>query len=309
MRTIKSFLIMIVVTWLWGGATAVYGQETVGLLQGQVFDSQGAVTPGATIKIDGAAISQAGVTDADGRYRLVAVPPGSYRLTVSLDGFRTTIVENIQVLLGRATAVDVTLAVGAIQEQVSVVGVTPRLDTTQTTIQTNLTTQIIDAMPKGVNIGSLFKLAPAARPEPLSGQFQIDGASGSENSFMVDGLETANFRTGSLNLNNNIPFEFVEEISIKTSGFHAEFGGATGGVIAVATKSGTNSYRGLFGSTFQPSGLEGNPRQVLNSFRSGTGPAFVQVNEYLKPQKDSFTNYFPVIGGGGRFLRTEHGSS
>lgn len=275
------------------------GQETGGVVQGAVVDSSGGAIPGAAVRIEGGAVSQSTTTDGQGRYRFAAVPPGAHRVTVAVDGFRTLVLEDVNVLIGRATAVNVTLALGAVTEAMTVTAVTPRLDTTQTTIQTNLTAAALETLPKGVNMSSVFKLAPAARPEPLSGQFQIDGASGSENSFLVDGLETSNFRTGVLNLNNNLPFEFVEEMSIKTSGFNAEFGGATGGVVNVVTKSGTNQFRGLFGSTFEPGGLQGNPRKTLNAFRSGTGAAFVQVNEYLQPKKDTFTNYFPVMGLGG----------
>ena len=106
-------------------------------------------------------------------------------------------------------------------------------------------------------MASLLKLSPAARPGTPERRYQIDGASGSENSFMIDGLETPNFRTGMLNVNNNLPFEFIQEMSIKTSGFNAEFGGATGGVISVVTKSGTNSFRGMGGIEFERSRLDG----------------------------------------------------
>lgn len=61
----------------------------------------------------------------------------------------------------------------------------------------------------------------------------------------IDGLEVSNFRTGSLNPNNNLPFQFVQEIQIKTSGFEAEYGGATGGVINVVTKGGSKAVTNI----------------------------------------------------------------
>ena len=163
--------------------------------------------------------------------------------------------------IGKATTIDFTLNVGGLAEQVTVEADAARVDIAQTTIQTNVTAAAIENLPKGTNMGSLLKLSPAARAEPMSGQYQIDGASGSENSFMIDGLETSNFRTGTLNINNNLPFEFIQEMSIKTSGFNAEFGGATGGVISVVTKSGTNSFRGMGGIEFENDGLNGDPRR------------------------------------------------
>ena len=212
------------------------------------------------------------------------MPPGTYKLTTTLQGFSTGMAENVAVAIGKTTTIDFALNVGGVAEQVTVEADSQRVDVAQTTIQTNVTAAAIENLPKGTNMTSLLKLAPAARQEALSGGFQIDGASGSENSFMIDGLETGNFRTGVLNVNNNLPFEFIQEMSIKTSGFNAEFGGATGGVVSVVTKSGTNSFRGMGGIEFEGSAMNGNPRPTLNSFRSGTGANFVQVNEYLDAQ-------------------------
>jgi len=79
--------------------------------------------------------------------------------------------------------------------------------------------------------------------EGHTGSVQVDGASGSENTFILNGQEVTNFRTGSLNT-NNIPSRFVQEVQSRSSGFEAEFGGASGGVINVTTRSGTNAFHG-----------------------------------------------------------------
>ena len=92
-------------------------------------------------------------------------------------------------------------------------------------------------------------------------------------------------------------------MSIKTSGFNAEFGGATGGVISVVTKSGTNSFRGMGGIEFENDSLNGDPRGILNKYRSGSGASFVQINEYLPVKSDTYKNYYPVFGIGGPILR------
>ncbi len=284
-------------------APPAFAQETTGAVAGTVVDSSKAAIPGATVKLEGGAVNQMQVTDENGRYSFAAIPPGTYRLTTSLQGFGTNLSENVPVAIGKATTVDVTLSVGGIAEQVTVEAAAARVDTAQTTIQTNVTAAAIENLPKGTNMTSLLKLAPAARQEALSGGFQIDGASGSENSFMIDGLETGNFRTGVLNVNNNLPFEFIQEMSIKTSGFNAEFGGATGGVISVVTKSGTNQFRGMAGIEFESDAMNGSPRPALNSFRTGTGANFQQTNEYLPYKEDSYTNTYPVVGLGGPILR------
>ena len=284
-------------------ATPAIAQEITGAVSGTVVDSSKAAIPGATIKLEGGSVNQLQVSDGNGRYTFAALPPGTYKMTTTLSGFSTSLAENVVVAIGKTTTIDFALNVGGVAEQVTVEADAARIDTAQSTIQTNVTAATIENLPKGTNMTSLLKLAPAARQEALSGGFQIDGASGSENSFMIDGLETGNFRTGVLNVNNNLPFEFIQEMSIKTSGFNAEFGGATGGVISVVTKSGTNQFRGMGGIEFEPSSLAGDPRGRLNSFGTGTGASFVQVNEYLNDKQDDYTNVFPVFGLGGPILR------
>ncbi len=284
-------------------ATPATAQDITGTVAGTVVDSSKAAIPGATVKLEGGAVNQIQVSDGNGRYAFAAVPPGTYKMTTTLSGFGTSQAANVEVAIGKTTTIDFALSVGGVAELVTVTADTQRVDVTQSTIQTNVTAAAIENLPKGTNMSSLFKLAPAARQEPLSGGFQIDGASGSENSFMIDGLETSNFRTGVLNNNNNLPFEFIQEMSIKTSGFNAEFGGATGGVISVVTKSGTNQFRGMGGIEFESDAMNGAPRPALNRFRTGTGANFVQLNEYLPFKEDSYTNYYPVFGLGGPILR------
>jgi len=288
-----------------GGGSMASAQETTGAVSGTVKDSSGGVIPGATIALQGGVVNRFEVSDGNGQFLFAAVPPGTYRITATLSGFAPQVAEGVVVSIGRTTPIDVALKAGGISEQVTVTATAAVIDTAQTTIQTNVSAALIDTLPKGTNMSSLFKLAPSARAEPLSGQFQIDGASGSENSFVLDGLETSNFRTGVLNTNNNLPFELIEDIQIKTSGFNAEFGGATGGVISVVTRSGTNAFRGNLGMQWDPSSLEGDPRQVLNSYRSGTGAAFVQINEYLQPKKDTRNSYYPLLAIGGPIAKNK----
>ena len=275
-------------------------QETSGTIQGNVNDATGARVPGATIKVDGLSISRTVTADVDGFFRLLQVPAGTYKVTVSAASFSTTVVDGVIVQLGKTTPLEISLKVGAVSEQVNISSESVvRIDPADNKIQTNISARVVDALPKGMNMSTLLKVSPATRVEAKSGQFQVDGASGSENSFIIDGLEVSNFRTGVLNGNNNLPFQFVQEIQIKTSGFEAEFGGATGGVINVVTRGGSNEYHGEVGMQFEPNQLWAGPRPFLNSFRTGTGASFVQINEYIRPQRDDFNNYFPTFGFGG----------
>src|SRR6266498_2691822 len=288
---------------------AAFGQETSGTISGTVSDASGARIPGATVKVEGAAFVRTATTDSDGYYRMLQIPPGVYKVSVTASNFATANATDVNVALGKTTEIDFSLKVGSVSEQVVVssdeIG---RIDPTGSKIQTNITPRVFDSLPKGTNLTSLLKVSPAARPEALSGSssmgqtggIQVDGASGSENSFIIDGQEVSNFRTGALNPNNNLPFQFVQEIQIKTSGFEAEYGGATGGVINVVTKGGSNQFHGEAGIQFEPDSLFAGPRPFLNSFRTGaTAATFRQTNEFIRADRDEFTNYFPAFALGG----------
>ncbi|MBS1811036.1 MAG: TonB-dependent receptor [Acidobacteria bacterium] len=281
-------------------APIAMAQETTGNIEGTVSDATGARVPNATIKVEGAAFTRTTTSGEDGFFRILQVPPGIYKVTVSATNFSSTVAESVSVVLGKSTELTFSLKAGSVSEAVTITSDDiARIDTSDNKIQTNITSKVIDALPKGTNMTSLLKISPAARAESRSGQFQVDGASGSENSFIIDGQEVSNFRTGVVNFNNNLPFQFVQEIQIKTSGFEAEFGGATGGVINVVTKGGTNEWHGEGGIQGEPGGLQAGPRPFLYQFRTGTGAAFSQTNLYLKPNKDDFSNIFPAFGVGG----------
>jgi hypothetical protein len=216
---------------------------------------------------------------------------------VSAGNFRTTNLTDVQVTLGKATPVDFALEVGGIAGSVNVASsdVAP-IDTTESKIQTNITSRDIELLPRGTNFASALKAAAPVRSEVTGGGFQIDGASGSENTFVIDGQEVTNFRTGTLNNNNNIPFAFVQEIQVKSNGFEAEYGGATGGVINVVTKSGGNEFHGNVGIQFEANRFFGDPRRILLADN-------VVGGRYLQPKKDNFLNTFPSIDFSGPIVK------
>lgn len=296
-RTLSTILCVLLLSLV---APFALAQETTGNIEGTVSDATGARIPNATVKVEGAAFSRTTTAGSDGFFRVLQVPPGIYKITASAANFSSSIAESVSVVLGKSTELTFSLKAGSVSEAVTITSDDiARIDTSDNKIQTNITTKVIDALPKGTNMTSLLKVSPAARAESRSGQFQVDGASGSENSFIIDGQEVSNFRTGTINFNNNLPFQFVQEIQIKTSGFEAEFGGATGGVINVVTKGGSNEWHGEGGIQFEPNQLWAGPRPFLYSFRTGTGAAFSQTNRYLKPDKDDFNNLYPAFGVGG----------
>lgn len=108
-----------------------------------------------------------------------------------------------------------------------------------------------------------------------------------------------------MNANNAIPTQFVQEVQVKSSGFDAEFGGATGGVISVVTKGGGNDFHGEFGTQFDTPKFGGNPRPTLLRFTSGTGAGFVQSTEYVNPPKSGGLNTFPTANLSGPIIKNK----
>ncbi len=282
-------------------------QEITGSIEGTITDSQGGRIAGATVQVSGNAYNRKVTTDEQGFFRLLQVPPGRYTLTVTAANFGTTKQEQLEVVLGRATVTELALNPAQVAEQVVVTGNgTLAIDPTNNKIQTSLTEKHIDLTPKGVNFSSILRVSPATRSEPLNAGFQVDGSSGAENTFIIDGLEVTNFRTGQLNGVTNIPFEFVREVQVKTSGFEAEYGGATGGVINVVSKSGGNQWHGHAGFQFETDSLgfgKTRPIQVTNASQLQFITPGASNNTFLNPPDDEFTNLFPSFSLGGPIVK------
>jgi hypothetical protein len=309
MRTIKLLIFAAALAVSLAGVS--FGQEMTGSIEGTVKDPQGNVVPGVTVTVEGTSLgfNRTTTTDNLGRFSLTQVPPGKYKLTTSpTAGFGESVIQEVQVTLGAATAANFTLQAAGVGASVDIAASdVAGIDLAGNRIQTNITQRTAELLPKGVNFTSLLATAPAVRNEPLSGGFQIDGASGSENTFIIDGQEVSNFRTGVLNTNNNIPFQFVQEVQVKSSGFEAEFGGATGGVVNVVTRGGSNEWHGEGGLEFRPSRLQGTPRPFLRLTTvapiAAIGQTGLSTSEFIPVPKDGGTDVFPHASLGGPIIK------
>lgn len=287
---------------------SIRAQETTGEIQGTVKDPQGAVVPNAAITITGVSVglNRTIQTNSDGFYRVRQIPPGTYKISVSATGgFAEQVRENVQVGLGNATTLDFSLGVASVSTTVDVSadsGVV--VDTTETKAQDNLSARQIDTLPKGTGFTSLLNRTSSLRSDALSGQFTVNGGTGPENSFIVDGQELQNFRRGFLNDANDTPYQSIQELQVKTSGFEAQFGGATGGVISVVTKGGTNDWRGEFGMQFNTAKLNAGPRAVYNNL-TGVNTASGEFPELLPQKKDTGSNFFPTASLSGPIIKNK----
>ncbi|MDQ1474483.1 MAG: hypothetical protein QOJ99_5963 [Bryobacterales bacterium] len=230
---------------------AAFAQETTAGIQGTVKDSSGSTVSNAAVEVSSPALitSKKLQTDGVGAFRFTALPPGKYSLTVTAPGFRTAREASIVLTAGRLPSIDVQLQVGAVAETVEVTDQSPSVDVTQSKVAVTVDKEILENIPKGRSFQSVIPFAPGARQEPLqSGTsnrdngFQIDGATDSENIYLVDGVNVTNIQNGGVG--KNFQTEFIQEVQIKSSSFEAEYGGAIGGVINAIAKRGSNTWHG-----------------------------------------------------------------
>jgi outer membrane receptor protein involved in Fe transport len=230
-----------------------FAQETTAGIQGVIRDPSGATITGATVEVSGPALigTRTVQTDDGGNYRITALPPGTYAITVTAKGFRVGKISGLELATGRLPNLDIRLEIGGVSEIVEVSSIAPIVDTSQSKVATTVEREALTDLPVGRSFQSAIPFAPGARLEPLqSGTatagstlgFQIDGASDSENVYMVDGVNITNIQNGGVG--KDFQMDFIQEVQVKTSSFEAEFGGALGGVINVLPRRGSNEWHG-----------------------------------------------------------------
>ena len=241
-------------------AVPVAAQEQSGSIEGVVRDSSGGVLPGVTVEARSpqSVGASSAVTDSKGVYRFPALPPGTYEVTANLSGFTPAKVANVTISLGQGLKIDLTLNVATVQETVQVTGESPLIDVKQNASFATMSKDVIDRIPKGRDFTSVIQTAPGAQAESKAGgEAQIDGASGSENRFIIDGMDTTNVFSGVSG--KTMLVDFIQEVQVKSSGYNAEFGGAMGGVVSALTKSGSNQFRGSIGTYYQSDAVATGP--------------------------------------------------
>ncbi|MBI3471183.1 MAG: TonB-dependent receptor [Candidatus Solibacter usitatus] len=286
-------------------AVAAFGQESTGKITGTVTDDSGAAVPNAKITATGPTLPR-GLeisSDAYGNFLFPSVPIGVYTVTTTAPGFSTVRQLNLEVKLGSIVTYNPKLPVGKVTETVEVTESATAIDTTSSRTATNIAANQFDNLAKGRTFNTILALAPGVRQEPKAGNagvggIQVDGASGSENVYYIDGAEVSDIRSGALRANNAIPFEFIQEVQIRSGGFEAEHGGATGGVINVATKSGTNSFHGQAFYAFTNSSMNAGDRGFWK-----LSPSNVNAAEFFRPKEDDYFIRYPGGQIGGPILK------
>jgi hypothetical protein len=228
-------------------------RATTGDLTGVVSDSSHAILPGATVTATNVDtnLSRSALTDSTGRYTIPALPPGSYTVKAEMTGFAPQERQGITLLLGTTATLDFTLAVASQTERVLVSTEPPSpIDPQQTAVATVISKRQIDALPiNGRNFISFSVITPGVSTDqtPQQGASATSGLTfagqrGRSNNITVDGLDNNDITIGSVRA--TFSQEAVQEFQVLTNSFSAEFGKASGGIVNIVTKSGTNTTSG-----------------------------------------------------------------
>ena len=244
-------------------ACPLFAQQTTGTITGRVIDPQGIAVPGATLTSTSTAtgLVRTDVSDDQGMYRLTALPVGTYDLVAELSGFTRIERQGLVVNVSETTSLNLTLRVAQVAETITVVGDTPLIPTTSSSIGQVVDLARIERLPlngrqfanlaatvPGVGIG--FHSDPTKSTEYTP---QISGGNGRNVNYIVDGGDNNDDTVGGLL--QLYPLEAIQQFNVITQRFDAQYGRSDGGVLNVVTKAGTNDTRGSWFTLFRDTAL------------------------------------------------------
>ncbi len=236
--------------------TSAYAQsQTSGAIQGSVVDSKtGEKLPGVTVIATSPSLAQAqtAITDENGQYKITDLPPGDYLVTFY---YADITLERGGVVVGIGKSTPVFQKLNQAQaggEVVKITDTAPTIDPTSTTQGITIDKNYIKNIPvPGRTFESTLGAAAGSQGDGVGVSFS--GSSSLENQYYVDGVNTTGLTFGTVG--SPVINDFIEEIEVITGGYNAEYGRATGGVVNVVTKSGSNEFKGSVFAYFQPGAL------------------------------------------------------
>ena len=243
-------------------------QATAGDIEGRVLNPQEAAVANASVTATNqqTGLEKSAQTDSEGNYRLILLPPGSYTVRASGQGFAQIELRDVTVSVGGKTPLDIRLTVSGTNESVTVTGEAPIVETTRTSVSTTVNERAIQNLPvNGRNYLDFATLTPGVVRDPTrTGDLSVGGQKGTLNNLQVDGVDNNNTFFGQAFGRTGVrpPYQFseesVQEFQVNQNGFSAEFGRSGGAVINVVTKSGTNEFHGGAFEYFRDEALNAN---------------------------------------------------
>jgi carboxypeptidase family protein/TonB-dependent receptor-like protein len=219
-----------------------------GSISGVVRGADGVPLPGVTVTATGPLLpaGRVAVTDENGAFSILRLPPGDYEVTAELTGMGS-VKRPAVVALDRDTQVDLDIK-PSIAEEITVTAALPTIDVKASDVQANYTSEQIEDLPVARTYRGLFQLAPGVsengRNTPNAGASRMD------NTYLIDGINVTNPHYG--DILPDVTELDIDEVSIKRGGISAEYGRSAGMVVNAVTKSGTNDFHGQIRAEYQP---------------------------------------------------------
>jgi hypothetical protein len=244
-----------------------FAQTERGAISGVVMDETKAAVPGVAIKVvnAGTNVATTVVSSGSGSFSAANLPPGTYRIEATLEGFQTSIIDGIILTAGATARVDVTLNLGSRTEVVNVVAENTTVQTEDAKIATTVSNRLIDELPLVVGgaMRSPFDLISTVAEAKTGGglsatQVSLGGGQGGAFGATLDGVSVNTNRQADITETAFLApsLEAITEFAVETNGFKPEFGQAGGGGITFASKSGTNVLKGSAYGFFRHDSLD-----------------------------------------------------
>ncbi|HWY77570.1 MAG TPA: carboxypeptidase regulatory-like domain-containing protein [Verrucomicrobiae bacterium] len=305
------FLAVLLACFSMMAGTALAQNLQNGAVRGTVFDTSHAsvATAKLTLTNPSTGIRRDLQVESDGSYVFDNVRPGEYTITAVADGFAVTTVKQIVINVGASLQLDITMPLKTQSQTVEVIASSGGVvDTTTAGVTQLLNSTSVENLPfPGRDYRDLAQLTPSAQVVPgLRGGIRLGGQQSEYNGLVIDGADTTNNffgeNFGSLETKNlTVPLESVQEFQVVTNGFAPEFGRATGGLLNVVTKSGTNEIHGEAHEYYRGSRLTkddalGNPPNLdwQNQFGGSAGFPIHKDRQFLFLSTDIQRNSGPL---------------
>lgn len=283
---------------------------------GTLKDQSGGVLPGATVtaKNDETGLTRTTVSEGDGHYRVLALPPGTYTLTAELQGFNIESRTKLVLVIDQSVTIDFSLAPATLTETITVTGESPLVDVRTATVSASVTNAQIQDLPVASRRWvDLAMLTPGVSQDNIRGFFyrgNVNIGAGTReysNGFIVDGVNNTWAQMGEPR--QNFAMDSIREFKVSQATYKAELGLATGGVLSVVTRSGTNQFSGSWFTYFRDKALTAKTvfEQGRPDFRrwqyGGTvgGPIVLNRTHFFAAAERSDENQFFTVNTGGRF--------
>jgi hypothetical protein len=271
---------------LFGGARNLHAQVDTGSLSGVVEDATGAAVPDADLVLleESTGVAQKLRSNNGGAFNFNPVKIGTYRLTVTHEGFKQSVTEHLQITIQSRIEISPKLEIGASSEVVQVSSSAPLLETRSSSVQQLVEERTINSLPlNGRNATFLAQLSPGVtiaqndgRNLQASGSFTANGMRRTQNNYLLDGMDDNAAIADLVNQSQYVvlpPPDALREFTVQTSTYSAEFGHSAGAILNVSTKSGSNDFHGDVWEYLRNSAMDAKDYFVLPTQRK---PAFRQ---------------------------------